>query len=271
MTVSPATMSEAASQYLGTLSADERLDQQPEVLRFVRWFGPELAPADLGLRAVETYQNQVEATGADVALRLAPLRGFLRYLESQGCIVENLAKHIKVRRATGAAKKNAPSLEPVDSEVVHLTPEGYKQLRQELEHLTNVVRPQISATILEARRDKDIRENAPYHAAKDQQGMVEARIRELEHVLAAAEILGETVSAPDGRVGIGCSVILRDLAYVEEVRYTLVSPSEANPREGKLSVASPVGKALLDSTQGSVVEVEAPAGKMRYRVEKVEA
>jgi transcription elongation factor GreA len=269
MTSNAATMAAAAAEYLSGLSADERVDQQPEVLRFVRWFGPDLTPHELGLRAVETYQNQVEATGADVALRLAPLRGFLRFLEVRVYIDENLAKHIKVRRATSSIKKGN-TVETVENEAVKLTPEGYKQLEEELERLTTQVRPQISAALLEARRDKDIRENAPYHAAKDQQGMVEARIRELEHTLSGAEILGRSTATPGGRVTIGSTVVLRDLDYDEEVCYTLVSPSEANPREGKLSVASPVGKAVLDSSEGAVVEAEAPAGKMRYRVEKVE-
>lgn len=269
MTDNAATVAAAAAEYLSGLTPDERVDQQPEVLRFVRWFGPELTPRDLGLRTVESYQNQVEATGADVALRLAPLRGLLRFLEAREYIGENLAKHIKVRRATGSTRKGA-TVEPVATDVVKLTSEGHKQMGDELDHLTTVVRPQISAALLEARRDKDIRENAPYHAAKDQQGMVEARIRELEHTLAGAEILGASVAAPGGRVTIGSTVILRDLAYDEEVRYILVSPSEANPREGKLSVASPVGKAVMDSAEGEVVEAEAPAGKMRYRVEKVE-
>jgi transcription elongation factor GreA len=268
MTLNANTITEAAAEYLGSLSPNDRVDQQPEVLRFVRWFGPDQPPADLGLRQVETYQSQVEATGADVAQRLAPLRGFLRYLEAQNYIGENLAKHIKVRRTSTRKMMN---VETVEAEVVQLTPEGYKQLQDELDHLTTEVRPQISAQILEARRDKDIRENAPYHAAKDQQGMVEARIRELEHVLAGAEILGQTVSVPRGRVGIGSVVVVRDLNFDEEVRYTMVSPSEANPREGKLSVASPVGKALLDNTQGAVIEVDVPAGKMRYRIEKVES
>ncbi len=265
MTLNANTMAEAAAEYLSSLSPAERVDQQPEVLRFVRWFGAEQPPADLGLRQVETYQSQVEATGADVALRLAPLRGLLRFLEAQNYIGENLVKHIKVRRTS--TRKSA--VETVEAEVVQLTPEGYKQLQEELDHLTTIVRPQISAQILEARRDKDIRENAPYHAAKDQQGMVEARIRELEHVLAGAEIIGQRVGVSRGRLGIGSVVVLRDLNFEEEVRYTLVSPSEANPREGKLSIASPVGKALLDNTQGAVVEVDAPAGKMRYRIERV--
>ena len=106
--------------------------------------------------------------------------------------------------------------------------------------------------------------------AKDQQGLTEARIRELEHLLASAEILGQRSGVPSGRVSIGSTVVVRDLDYEDEMRYTLVSPSEANPREGKLSVASPVGRALLDNVAGAEIEAEAPAGKVRYRIEKVE-
>ncbi|MHB1133716.1 MAG: transcription elongation factor GreA [Chloroflexota bacterium] len=270
MTTNVSTMAEAANQFLQSLSPEARLDQQQEVLRFVRWYGTEQPLNDLGLRQIETYQTQVEATGADVALRLAPLRNFLRYLEAQGYLAENLAKHIKVRRST-LSRRAARGSELPQTEAVQLTPEGFQQLKDELDHLTTVVRHQISAQILEARRDKDIRENAPYHMAKDQQGLTEARIRELEHLLSAAEIIGQRSSSSfAGRIGIGSTVVVRDLDYEDEVRYTLVSPSEANPREGKLSVASPVGRALLDNVAGAEVEVEAPAGKVRYRIEKVE-
>jgi transcription elongation factor GreA len=153
--------------------------------------------------------------------------------------------------------------------VIQLTPEGHSQLKEELDRLVNVGRPQVADALLEARRDKDIRENAPYDAAKQQQGYIEARIRELENTLARSEIMiGSNNSA--GRIGIGSTVLLRDLTYDEQVRYTLVSSSEANPREGKLSVASPVGRALIDCSEGETIEVDAPAGKLRYLVEKVE-
>ena len=126
MTTNASTIAEAANEFLATLSPQARLDQQQEVLRFTRWLGGELAPGELGLRQIETYQSQVEATGADVAQRLAPLRNFLRYLEAQGYLVENLAKHIKVRRST-SSRRSALVNESAPVEVQTLTPEGFQQ------------------------------------------------------------------------------------------------------------------------------------------------
>lgn len=269
MTAKNLSISGVASEYLATLPQEERLEQQQEVMRFVRWYGSERSLADLGMRSVESYLAQVEATGADTSRRLGPLRSFFIYAEEQGYLPERLSKYIRIKRASGKGRKTIVS-EPVEREVVHLTPEGYAQLKEELDRLVNEERPKVAEALLEARRDKDIRENAPYDAAKQQQGYIESRIRELEHIMAVAEIMKGGSTAPAGRVGMGSTVILRDLTFDETVRYTLVSSSEANPREGKISVASPVGRALLDSTEGAVVEVDAPAGKLRYRVEKVE-
>lgn len=265
------TLAGVATEYLATLSQTERLEQQQEVMRFVRWYGPEAPVAEVGMRNLESYLSQVEASGADSARRLMPLRSFLAYAENQGYLPERLSKLVRVKRVTAKAKKSTPTTtQTVEREIIHLTPEGHSQLKEELDHLINVMRPQVAEALLEARRDKDIRENAPYDAAKQQQGYIEARIRELEHILAVGEVMTEAPTRPAGRVGIGSTVELRDLTYDETVRYTLVSSSEANPREGKLSVASPVGKALLDQCEGAIVEVDAPAGKLRYRIERVE-
>ena len=270
MSADDSNMTTVATEYLATLAPRERGHQQQEIMRFVRWFGPERPLGELNLRTVESYQAQVEATGADLSRRLSPLRSFFAYAEGQGYLSERLSKFFKVKRATAKNKAATAVAEPVEREVIQLTPEGYSQLKEELDHLVNHMRPQVAEALLEARRDKDIRENAPYDAAKQQQGYLEARIRELEHTLAVAEVIDTNNTRPGGRIGIGSTVLLRDLSYDETLRYTLVSSSEANPREGKLSVASPVGKALLDNSEGEVIEVEAPAGKLRYRIEKIE-
>jgi transcription elongation factor GreA len=270
MSANNLSLAGVATEYLATLPQTERLEQQQEVMRFIRWYGPEAPIADMGMRTLESYLSEVEASGADSARRLMPLRSFLAYAEDQGYMTDKLSKLVRVKRVTSKGKKAAANSQTVEREVIHLTPEGHSQLKEELEHLVNVMRPQVADALLEARRDKDIRENAPYDAAKQQQGYIEARIRELEHIMAVGEVLAEARPRPGGRVGIGSTVLLRDLTYDDVVRYTLVSSSEANPREGKLSVASPVGRALLDQSEGSEIEVEAPAGKLRYRVEKVE-
>ncbi|MHB1414557.1 MAG: transcription elongation factor GreA [Chloroflexota bacterium] len=269
MTERPSTLGDVAAEYLATLPQEERADYQQEIWRFARWFGPERPITELGMRILESYQAQMEATGADSSRRFGPLRAFFIYAEGEGYLPEKLSKYIKIKRAASRGRRGNAVSEAMQPETIRLTAEGYNQLKEEYDNLVNVQRPQVSESLLEARRDKDIRENAPYDAAKQQQGYIEARIRELEHILGAAEIMGANKDRPASRVTLGSTVLLRDLSFDEEVSYTLVSSSEANPREGKLSVASPVGKALLDAGEGAVVEVEAPAGKLRYRVEKI--
>ena len=151
-----------------------------------------------------------------------------------------------------------------------LTAEGYKRLQDELDTLINVKRPEIARDLFEARIDKDFRENAPYDAAKQHQAEVEARIRQLQGILARAQIIEAGQRSLTGKVALGSKVKLRDLTHDEELEYTLVSANEANPRAGRISVASPVGKALIDHVPGDTVEIEAPAGTVQMRVESIE-
>lgn len=264
------TLNDLTVEYLSTLPSGERAEQQPEVMRFVRWFGADRPLAEVSGNAVDNYQAQVESTGADLARRLTPLRAMFAYAEEQGYLTERVSKRIRFRRPNTRARRGGAAVEQPEGDIVQLTAEGHQQLKDELDRLVNEVRPQVSEALLEARRDKDIRENAPYDAAKQHQAYVEARIRELESILARSEVISQTATKARGRIGIGSTVYLRDLTYDEMVSYLLVSSSEANLREGKISVASPVGRALVESSEGSVVEVEAPAGKLRYRIEKVE-
>lgn len=263
-------VAEAASRYIAGLAQEARLAEQQELNKFVWWFGSDRRLDELTGLTLEQYQAQVEDSGADQAKRLGPLKSFLAFCHKQGYLSTNLAKFVKPKRAS--TTKSQPSLrgarpQAADNEIVQLTPEGYAKMKKELEHLVTVVRPQVAHDILEARRDKDIRENAPYDAAKQHQAHVEARIRELERILGSASIIQENAS---DRVSIGRTVVIRDLEADQELRYTLVSPDEVNPRLGKISTASPVGKALLDKAEGDVIEVVVPAGTVRYRVERLE-
>jgi transcription elongation factor GreA len=151
-----------------------------------------------------------------------------------------------------------------EAEQIHLTSEGHAALKSELEALQNE-RPRVAEQIRHAAADKDFRENAPLEAAREHQGHIEGRIRELEATIKGATIIKEKTSTTL-RVGIGCTVDLSDLTSGEQLHYTLVSPSESNPTKGKLSIASPTGKALLDQEIGAVVEVAAPVGTFRYRI-----
>jgi transcription elongation factor GreA len=265
------TLGEAAGRYLGTLKDGDRTAIHSELNRFVRHFGADCKTSSLRAIDVEDYQEKVERTGADVARRLEPLKTFLTYLHKQHVTDQNLGKLIKSRRTTTVVRssgRRSPRAVAVEDEVVQLTAEGFESLKTELAFLTTEKRAEIARELYEARIDKDFRENAPYDAAKHHQAEVEARIRQIERMLAVAQVVEHT-SPAGGAVGIGSTVLLRDLTHNEELTYTLVGTNEANPRAGRISVASPVGRALLDRQVGDEVEVAAPMGVIRYQIAEI--
>ncbi|MBU1487154.1 transcription elongation factor GreA [bacterium] len=146
-----------------------------------------------------------------------------------------------------------------------LTKEGYKKLSEELEHLKKVKRRDLSKAIGLARELGDLKENAEYHSAKEEQGRVEAKIRQLETTLADSNIL-EHEKLPDDQVCIGIKVKLKNLNDSSEITYTLVSPAEANYEAGKISIISPVAKGLLGKKVGDKAEIRVPAGMLRYEI-----
>jgi transcription elongation factor GreA len=265
-----APIREAVGRYAATLKPEEKRNQQQELNRFVREF-ERVQTGELTAQMVEKYQEDFERTGAD-SRRLEPVKLFLAFAHKQGLTDINYGKFIRIKRSTGRGRGSAARRE---SEVEMptgemLTAEGFKRLQEELDHLINVKRPEIARELYEARIDKDFRENAPFDAAKHHQAEVEARIRQLQAVLARAQIIDGSSTTTTGRIALGAKVVLRDMEHDEELEYTLVSPNEANPRLGRISVASPVGKALLDRTEGEQIEVEAPGGTITYRIDKVE-
>lgn len=263
------TLGEAAGRYLASIKDQERATAQTELNRFIRHFGTDYRTSGLRAIDVEDYQEKVERTGADVTRRLEPLKSFLMFIHKQGGSEINFGKFIKTRRSTAARPtgRKASRVVPNDEDSVSLTGEGYQNLKQELEYLTTVKRAEIARDLYEARIDKDFRENAPYDAAKQHQAEVEARIRQLEHTLAVAQVVD--LQKLENQIGIGSTVLLKDLTHEEELTYTLVGTSEANPVAGRISIVSPVGKALIDRHVGDEIEVAAPIGLVRYRVEKI--
>ncbi len=154
------------------------------------------------------------------------------------------------------------------SDDVHLTPEGAENLRLELDELVNVRRPGLAIRLREAVADGDLKENANYHDAKEQQSMVEGRIQYLQDVLRRATIVIN--DGPSDTVRIGSTVIIQEIGSDEEETYTLVGAAEANPREGKLSEKSPIGSALMGRKRGEKIKVNAPGGEISFKVKKVQ-
>ncbi|MBA2568163.1 MAG: transcription elongation factor GreA [Actinobacteria bacterium] len=154
---------------------------------------------------------------------------------------------------------------------VILTPEGYKKLKEEIEHLSNVKRREVADRIRTAREFGDIAENAEYDDAKNEQALLEHRIMLLEERLLSARVITKKEIAKDV-VSVGSHVKLRDVAAKETVEYHIVGSAEANPDANKLSNESPVGKAILGKKKGETVEVTTPKGKaFKYKILEIKA
>jgi len=150
-----------------------------------------------------------------------------------------------------------------------LTYAGLKKLEEELHDLKVVKRKEVAEKIKEAREQGDLSENAEYDAAKDEQRDIEARIEEIEKILKSAEVVVEDEVDLD-RINVGCKVKVYDYEFEEEMELKIVGSTEANSLEGKISNESPVGKALIGAHTGDEVEVEMPAGIMKYKVLEIQ-
>lgn len=150
-----------------------------------------------------------------------------------------------------------------------MTVQGARALEEELTHLTKVVRPKLSQDIGEARELGDLKENAEYHAAREQQGMVEARIRDIEGRLQNAVVIDVTSIAHTGKVIFGTTVEIANVETDESLKYQIVGEDEADIKAGKLSVGSPIARALIGKEEGDVVSVKTPSGLIEYEIVEV--
>ncbi|WP_455380175.1 transcription elongation factor GreA [Acidihalobacter prosperus] len=149
---------------------------------------------------------------------------------------------------------------------VPLTVRGAEKLQAELQKLKSVERPRVVAAIAEARAHGDLKENAEYHAAREQQGFIEGRIQEVEAKLANAQIIDVTKLNPGGKVVFGATVDLIDIASDDEITYQIVGDDEADIKQGLISVSSPIARALIGKEEGDEVQVQAPGGAREYEV-----
>ena len=147
---------------------------------------------------------------------------------------------------------------------------GAEQLREELDFLKNVRRPQIIAAIAEAREHGDLKENAEYHAAREQQGFCEGRIQEIEGKLGSAQIIDVTKMQNNGKVIFGATVTLTNVETDEEVTYRIVGDDEANIKEGLISVNSPIARGLVGKEVDDSVTITTPGGKVEFDIIEVE-
>jgi transcription elongation factor GreA len=153
------------------------------------------------------------------------------------------------------------------SDGTYLTADGAEELRQELERLVNVRRPELAQKLKEAVAQGDLKENADYHDTKEQQAFVEGRIQYLENVLRSAVIINN--NGTSDMVRIGAEVTIREEGTDEDETYMIVGAAEANPREGKISHESPIGAALMGRRKGAIIQVETPGGVTKFRIRQI--
>jgi transcription elongation factor GreA len=259
------SLGEAAAQFLAKLSPQKREASQPEVYKFARWYGWERPFARLVAPEVASYAEQLSLSDTDYAKKLELIRSFLAYAKKEGWSRTNLASHLKTKKTKVGPRITTKRSLP---ESVSLSRERYAELEAELADLRGK-RHDLIEQMRQAAADKDFRENAPLEAAREQRGHVEGQIRELEETLKAATIIDEK-REPALKTGVGDRIVLSDLASGEELRYMIVDPREVDPTRGKISIASPLGKALIGRSEGEVVEITAPAGKLRYQIKGIE-
>ena len=147
-----------------------------------------------------------------------------------------------------------------------MTLKGSQRLREELDHLKSVRRPEIIAAIAEARGHGDLKENAEYHAAREQQGFIEGRIKQLESELSHANVIDVAALHAGSRIVFGATVTLADVDTDEEVRYQIVGDLEADIKRGMIAFSSPVARALIGKEEGDAITIEAPGGTREFEI-----
>ncbi|WP_201583021.1 transcription elongation factor GreA [Psychrobacter jeotgali] len=150
-----------------------------------------------------------------------------------------------------------------------MTPQGHAALEAELKQLKTVDRPRITAAIADAREHGDLKENAEYHAAREQQGFCEARIRDIEAKLSAAQVIDPATLPKEGRVVFGVTVVIENMDTDEEKQYQIVGDDEADFKAGKISVNSPIARGLIGKSEGDEARIETPKGVVEYEIMKV--
>ena len=263
------TLIQAVGQYVSTLRRDKKGDKADadtlkELQRFVSWCRHDRAMADISPSVIGAYADSVAGTGTNpqAAERLQAVRKFLTFARKEDIIAINLAQHVRIRRArTRGAAGGVVQEEPR----VQLTAEGHKQLTAELEGL-KAQRAPLAIEIQKAAADKDVRENAPLEAAREELGRVESRIREIELTLDNAVVIDPSDPTRSQTVKLGTVVSVQDVSSGRKSSYTVVSASEANPLDLKISDVSPLGKELLGKAAGTEVYAHVSGRTMTYKI-----
>ena len=244
-----------------SLKKDRKNAAQSEIGRFVRHIGGDrdiksIIPSEIS----EYSEDFIRRTAQPDPEKLKSVKKFLAYLASNNFTEINLAQHLRLRRS-----RRTKMLKNTTDKKVNLTQSGYNDMTKQLGQLQKE-RIKLTGDIERAAADGDVRENAPLEAARESQGMVMSKIREIESTLKLAEIIDN--KSDKNRVQVGSKVLLVQSDSKTEIEYLLVEPREASPLQKKISIGSPVGEAILGRRVGDEVSVSTPNGQITYKVEK---
>jgi transcription elongation factor GreA len=260
------------TQFVQSVGVARLTDEEAQHLRkFVSWCGLDIRIAAIYPHQLQSYLEQVTGSSADPKPCASALRTFFAYALKAGWVESNPATGLRI---TKRSTRSDPRAAAAQAGSTFISRKRFAELTVELEKHKGEGRERISRLLHAAIKDGDLRENAAYDEAKYQQGMMEARIRELEQTLRTSSITEDetqsaeagAASATDAGIKIGMRVELELTGGSETIAYQLVGPSEVDPLEGRISYLSPVGASLLTKHAGDTVAVETPAGSETYRV-----
>ena len=263
------SLGDAVGKYLAILPDEKKNAAQQEINNFIRWYGGREKTLDsLEGSAVGNYAERLAKTDAACMQKLDLVRGFLTYAHKQRWCQENLSVSIRIVKKTpsktassSAKKKNQKK------NAVCMTQKAFNEIEIELKTLQEK-RLVVIEDIKRAAAEKDFKENAPYHAAREQKSLLDGKIMELDEMVANSVIIEENLNT--NTAVIGSTVLLQNLDSGKECRYTLVGPREVNPAKGKISAVSPVGKAVFGKAAGDKFEVNVPSGKLHFELKVIE-
>lgn len=261
------TLGDALQEYLASLKPAQYHEQENYVRKYVEHADPSTNPGTLTGSRVESYaESQIRAADPNAQKRVEALKAFFQFLKKKNYTTANFGINVRVRRTGGRTGTSAVRIEEAP---VEMTAEGLEALKRELTDIESKI-PDLVKSIEVARSDGDLRENAPYHAAREALAFTNDRKQRIETSLKRAVVVDRS-GRDEGLAALGSQVTVTHVEKNKQVSYQLVSSREANAGQGRLSVESPVGKVLLGRRVGDEVEVETPQGRMRYRVDSVSA
>jgi len=257
-------LGETVGLYLSSVSSELSSGIQQDVFKFVRWYGETRQMASLTGQEIANYSEQLNSSPNKSIEHLNAVKQFLIYAHKQGFTAANLSAHVRVKKLPiKATVKSQGKAE----EAIMLTSQGFEELKNKLSALKEE-RPKMADELRKAAADKDFRENAPLAAAREKQGHIEGKILELENTIKRAKVV-EVSTESVLRITIGDVVTISDITSAEKINYTLVGSKEANIKQGKISIVSPMGQALFNKQIGDILEVNAPSGILKYKIMEI--